>query len=296
MSVKDFALIVGICLIWAASNIISKILISTYEVPPLLYAALRFVVAAAISFPWLLPAPRPLWRTILVGMLMGAGSFGFYFIGLETASPSAAGVVSQLSLPMTTVLSVLVLGEKIHWPRRVGIALTFAGVLIVVWDPAGFSASVGLMWVVASALSGSIASVLMKQMEGVKPMKLQAWVALSSSVPLLFASAAFEPHGVQQAMASGWVFAAGVVFTAVVVSIGCHTTYYHLIQRYEATLIAPLTLMTPLGTIALGVAITHDPFGLRMIAGAALALSGVLIIAMRKSPMGVVRLWLKEQL
>jgi drug/metabolite transporter (DMT)-like permease len=296
MSVKDFALIVGICLIWAASNIISKILISTYEVPPLLYAALRFVVAAAISFPWLLPAPRPLWRTILVGMLMGAGSFGFYFIGLETASPSAAGVVSQLSLPMTTVLSVLVLGEKIHWPRRVGIALTFAGVLIVVWDPAGFSASVGLMWVVASALSGSIASVLMKQMEGVKPMKLQAWVALSSSVPLLFASAAFEPHGVQQAMASGWVFAAGVVFTAVVVSIGCHTIYYHLIQRYEATLIAPLTLMTPLGTIALGVAITHDPFGLRMIAGAALALSGVLIIAMRKSPMGVVRLWLKEQL
>ena len=296
MSVKDFALIVGICLIWAASNIISKILISTYEVPPLLYAALRFVVAAAISFPWLLPAPRPLWRTILVGMLMGAGSFGFYFIGLETASPSAAGVVSQLSLPMTTVLSVLVLGERIHWPRWVGIALTFAGVIIVVWDPAGFSASVGLMWVVASALSGSIASVLMKQMEGVKPMKLQAWVALSSSVPLLFASAAFEPHGVQQAMASGWVFAAGVVFTAVVVSIGCHTIYYHLIQRYEATLIAPLTLMTPLGTIAMGVAITHDPFGLRMMLGSLVALTGVLIIAMRKSPMGVVRLWLKEQL
>ena len=296
MSIKDFALIVGICLIWAASNIISKLMISTYAAPPLLYAALRFVVAVTISLPWLLPAPKPLWRTVVVGMLMGAGSFGFYFIGLETASPSAAGVVSQLSLPMTTVLSVLVLGEKIHWPRRVGIALTFAGVIIVVWDPAGFSASVGLMWVVASALSGSIASVLMKQMEGVKPMKLQAWVALSSSVPLLAASAIFEPHGVQQAIASGWIFVAGVLFTAIVVSIGCHTIYYHLIQRYEATLIAPLTLMTPLATIAMGVAITHDPFGLRMIVGSLVALSGVLIIAMRKSPMGVVRLWLKEQL
>ncbi|HET9159763.1 MAG TPA: DMT family transporter, partial [Caulobacteraceae bacterium] len=163
MSLRDFGLIVGACLIWAFSNIVSKILISDYAVPPLLYAGLRFAVAAALTFPWLLPAPRPLWRTVVVGTLMGAGSFGLYFIGLETASPSAAGVVSQLSLPMTTVLSVLLLGEKIHWPRRIGIAMTFVGVVIVMWNPAGVSASVGLLWVVASALAGSIASVLMKK-------------------------------------------------------------------------------------------------------------------------------------
>jgi O-acetylserine/cysteine efflux transporter len=62
-----------------------------------------------------------------------------------------------------------------------------------------------------------------------------------------------------------------------------HTFYYWLIQRYEANLISPLTLMTPLATIALGVAITHDPFGPRMMLGSAVALAGVLIIALRRN-------------
>jgi O-acetylserine/cysteine efflux transporter len=41
--------------------------------------------------------------------------------------------------------------------------------------------------------------------------------------------------------------------------------------------------MTPLMTIGLGVLITHDHFDLKMGVGAALALLGVLIIALRKN-------------
>jgi drug/metabolite transporter (DMT)-like permease len=67
------------------------------------------------------------------------------------------------------------------------------------------------------------------------------------------------------------------------VSVVCHTFYYLLIQRYEANLIAPLTLMTPLATIGLGVAITHDHFDVRMGLGAALALLGVLVVALRRN-------------
>ena len=60
-----------------------------------------------------------------------------------------------------------------------------------------------------------------------------------------------------------------------------HTSYYGLIRRYEANLLAPLTLMTPLFTIAFGVALTGDKLDMRMIAGAMLALAGVLVVALR---------------
>jgi drug/metabolite transporter (DMT)-like permease len=40
--------------------------------------------------------------------------------------------------------------------------------------------------------------------------------------------------------------------------------------------------MTPLATIALGVAITGDRFTLRMTIGAALALAGVLVVALSR--------------
>lgn len=295
MSFKDFALMAGVCLVWALNNIVSKLIISEHHVPPMFYAGARFALVALATLPWLLPAPKPLWRTILVGLLMGGGTFSLFFMGLKTASPSAATIVGQLSLPITTMLSVMLLGEQIHWPRRIGIALTFIGVVVVMWDPAGFAASTGLLYIAAGAVAGSFGAVLMKKMEGVRPLQLQAWVGLSSVLPMIVLSAAFEPGGYEAAANTGWLFLGAVTFSALLVSVLAHTVYFALIQRYEANLIAPLTLMVPLATIALGVALTHDPFGPRMALGTSVALAGVLVIALRRSHVGAVMLWLKER-
>lgn len=283
MSFRDFGLLVLVCLLWASNNIISKYAVSYLEAPPLFYAAVRFAVVALAVFPWLLPMPRPAWRLLAVCLLMGGGNFALLFIGLRTATPSAAAVVSQVGVPITTLLSVLMLGERIRWRRALGIALTLAGALAVMWDPRGFVLSTGLMFVVAAAFAGSLGAVMMKQMEGVKPLQFQAWVGVSSVLPLAALSAIFEPGQVQAGLNAGWRFWAAAVYSGLVVSVGAHTLYYALIQRYEANLISPLTLMTPLATIALGVAILGDPFGPRMAIGTAIALMGVLIIALRRN-------------
>jgi len=283
MSIRDFGLLALVCLVWASNNIVSKFVVSHLNVPPLFYAALRFGVVALATLPWLLPMPRPRWRLILVALLMGGGNFALLFLGLKTSTPSAAAVVGQLGVPITTLLSVVMLGERIHWRRVLGITLTFVGALTVMYDPSGFSISQGLVYVVASAIAGSLGAVMMKQIEGVKPLQFQAWVGLASFVPLAMLSAWLEPGQVQQGLAAGWPFILAVLYSGVVVSAGAHTGYYFLIRRYEANLISPLTLMTPLATIALGVAIMHDPFGPRMAIGAAIALGGVLIIAARRN-------------
>ncbi|MEW6392046.1 MAG: DMT family transporter [Pseudomonadota bacterium] len=283
MSLRDFGLLVLICLAWAGSNIVSKLVVAHWGVPPLYYAAVRFALVAAITLPWLLPAPRPTWRMVLVGLLMGGGNFALLFMGLTTASPSAAAVVIQLGVPFTTVLSVLMLGERIRWRRGVGIALTLLGAVVVMWSPQGFELSPGLWLIVAAAFTGSLGAVMMKQIEGVKPLQFQAWVGFSSLWPLGLMSALMEPGQVAAGLQAGWPFVAAVVFSALVVSVLAHTAYYGLIQRYEANLIAPLTLMTPLFTIGMGVVVTQDHFDLRMGIGAALALLGVLIIALRRN-------------
>jgi drug/metabolite transporter (DMT)-like permease len=281
MSLRDFALLVLVCLVWASNNIVSKFVVGDMGVPPLFYAAVRFAVVALAVFPWLRPVPRPFWRLVVVALLMGGGNFALLFMGLKTATPSAAAVVSQLGVPITTLLSVLMLGEQIRWRRGLGIALTFAGALAVMYDPHGFALSTGLLYVLIAAFLGSLGAVMMKQMEGVKPLQFQAWVGFASFWPLAPLTAVFEPGQVDAARAAGWPFVAAVLFSGLVVSVTGHTIYYGLIRRYEANLISPLTLMTPLATIALGVAITHDPFGPRMAVGSSVALLGVLIIALR---------------
>lgn len=281
MALRDFALIVLVCLIWASNNIISKFVVADLAVPPLFYAAVRFALVSLITLPLLLPMPRPRWRLLVVALLMGGGNFALLFIGLQTATASAAAVVIQLGVPITTVLSMVMLGEQVRWRRGIGITLTLSGALLVMWDPGGFVVSTGLLFVVAAAFLGSLGAVMMKQMGGVRPLQFQAWVGFASVWPLAALSIWLEPGQVQAGLAAGWPFLAAVVFSAVVVSVAAHTAYYGLIQRYEANLISPLTLMTPLATIALGVAIMSDPFGPRMAIGTAVALAGVLIIALR---------------
>jgi len=283
MSLRDFGLLALVCLIWATNNIVSKYAVSHLGTPPLFYAAIRFGVVAAATLPWLLPMPRPRWRLLAVALTMGGGNFALVFLGLKYATPSSVAVVSQLGVPITTLLSVVMLGEQIHWRRVLGITLTFLGAMAVMWNPGGFQATGGLLFVVAGAVVSSFGAVMMKQIEGVKPLQFQAWVGFASFWPLVALTALFEPGQLQAGREAGWPFLACALYSGLIVSMGAHTGYYFLIGRYEANLISPLTLMTPLATIALGVAIFHDPFGLRMAAGTAIALTGVLIIALRRN-------------
>lgn len=285
MTLRDFGFLVLICVLWALNTVLSKVVITQMGVPPMSYALVRFVLVALIVLPWLLPMPKPRLRLLLVALLMGGGNFVFLFLGLQTASPSGVAIVSQLGVPMTTILSVMILGETIRWRRGIGIVLTFIGAMTVIWDPTGVPISTGLLLIAAAAFLGSLGAVLMKQMDGIKPLQFQAWVGASSILPLLLVSALFEHNQLELMIDAGWPFLGALIFSALAVSVWGHTAYFGLIQKYEANLIAPLTLMTPLFTIGLGVLLTQDHFDLRMAIGSAIALLGVLIIALRPNRM-----------
>lgn len=280
MNLRDFSLLLLVCFGWAAHTIISKIVVSGMEIPPLFYAAIRYALVAVFAVPWLLPMPKPRWRILLVGFLMGGGGFALFFIGIKTASPSSSAVVQQLGLPMTALLSMVLLGERIQLKRGLGMVLTFLGAVLVMLDPNGLAVSGGLVFIAIGVFAGSVASVMMKQIDGVRPLQFQAWVGLTSVIPLSLLSVTFESGQLARASDAGWLFAAAVLFSALFVSLLTHTIYYGLILRHPASLIAPLMLMSPLMTVALGILITGDKFDARTTFGSALALTGVLVISL----------------
>lgn len=288
MTPRDFSLILLVCFLWAMHTVVSKVVVSGMEIPPLYYAAVRYGIIAALAFPWLLPTPRPQWRILLVGFLMGGGGFALFFLGIKAATPSSAAVVSQLGLPITVLLSAAMLRERIDWRRALGIAVTFIGGILVMWDPSsGLPISGGLVLILGSAFAGSLASVMMKQMEGVRPLQFQAWVGFSSVMPLTFLTAGLETDQLTRALEAGWAFLAALLFSALIVSLVAHTLYYGLLVKYPANLIAPLMIMSPIMTVGLGIVATGDPFDLRMAVGTGIALCGVMIITLRGNPIAL---------
>lgn len=282
MPIRSFAILTGICLIWALNVIVSKIAVGHLALPPVFYTVARSALVAAALAPWLVPLPRPFWKVILVALCVGGGAFALLFIGLQTASPSAAAIVSLAGAPAAVLFAILLLGERIGWRRAMGIALTLAGVAVVLVDPDALTPSQGLALIALSALVGALGAVLLKRLT-IAPLRLQAWVGLSGAVLLLPLTLLTETGQVAAAWNAGWGFVGVVAFSALIVSVAAHTGYYWLLQRHDVNVIAPLTLMTPLFTMVLGHFLTGDRIGPALIAGALLAMSGVLVIVVRPS-------------
>lgn len=284
MRLRDFLLLMTVCLIWALNVIIGKIVLTRYAVPPFYYAGIRFMGVALILSPLLRPLPSKLMGILGVGVLVGAAHFGLLFLGLTAATPSSAAIVLQFGIPLTALLSVLFLGERISRQRAAGIAIAFAGVVTVIWNPAEMKASLGLLAVVGSTISIAVGSILLKRLDPIHPLRLQAWVAVASCGPLMLGSAMLEDGQLTGSLAGGWVFILATLFAIFIVTMVAHTLYFSLLQRYPASIIAPLTLAMPIITILLGTILTGDTLRQQTIIGSIVALCGVLLTLRVKVP------------
>ena len=177
--------------VWALNVVVSKVAIVDLGSPPLFYALLRSVIVAGVLVPLLRPLPAKLWQVLVVGLAISGGSFALLFMGLETASPSAAGVVSLSGAPMTVLFAILFLGERVRWRRGLGIGLAFGGVLFAMAGENQMETSTGLLLVFLSAVVGALGTVFVKRID-LPSIRLQAWAAVASVAVLLPLTATLE--------------------------------------------------------------------------------------------------------
>ena len=281
MKPADFALLFAVCLIWALNLVITRWTIAVGDVPPIFFAGVRLGLVGLVLSPFLFPAPRQIGLMFLIGMGMGAVQFGLLFLGLANASASAAAVIGQLGVPITTIFSIMFLGEQIGWRRGLGIIMSFAGVMIIAIDPEKFTLTLGMIFLVLAAVSSSAASVLMKRIEPMSAMKLQAWVGTFSVIPLMAMSFATETGQAEAVLSGDPLIYLSTAFAVLAVSVFGHGTFYRMIKKYDVTLISPLTLMTPIWGVVLGITLLGEPLTAKLVIGAVVALAGVGVIMVR---------------
>lgn len=282
MSPGSFGILMLVNLAWGLNVVVSKIAVDDLGVPPLFYALARSIIVVLVLAPLLRPVPRDLARVLAVGFAITGGSFALFYLGLLSASPAAAGVVTLSGAPLTVLFAIIFLGERVRWRRALGIALAFGGVLIAVTGPNALEASGGLALIFASAVAGALGSVFVKRLD-ISSVRLQAWAAVASIGVLMPLSIGLESGQLNSLTRAPWETAACLAFAGLIVSVGAHTAFFWLLQRHDANQIVPLTLLAPLLTVALGAWLTNDEVGPRLLLGAAVALTGAAIILLRPS-------------
>lgn len=281
MKIGDFVFLFLICMVWGLNLVLTRWVVSDGGLQPLFFAAVRFLGIVILLSSFLRPIPSNLPMLFLVSMGIGAVHFGLLFIGLANADASAVAVVGQLGVPFATIMSMIFLNESVGWKRGTGIFLAFAGAIVISVDPNNFSLEIGLLFVVVATFIASATGILMKKMDPIHPLQMQAWVGLFSFAPLFALSYVFESGQSDILHNSDWRLWGAIAFAVVAVSIFGHGGFYTLIKKYEISLLSPLTLMTPVWGMVFGIVLLQESVSPNFIIGAAVSLGGVLVITLR---------------
>ena len=281
LSQRHLWLLVLINAVWGFNLVAIKVGVD--EFPPIFLSFLRFLVVGLAVLPWL-RIRRGEMRWLLVAAICGGGlQFALMFCGVALSqNMSSVAIAGQLGVPFATLLSITLLGERVRWRRWLGIALSFAGVVVL-----GFSAAVleswqGLALIVAAAFIGSIGLVAIKRIHELKPLELQAWLSWGSLPLLLPLSLWLEDGQLDSLRSADLVGVAAVLYSALLASLFAHTAYFALVHRYSVTVVAPITVLSPVFGVAFAILLLKDVLDWRMVVGGLMTLTGVGVIIVRE--------------
>ena len=286
MTPSHWLLMLAVNLAFGLNLVASKFVLS--ELPPLAFVALRFAVVLVILAPFLRVQRGQMPVLLGVGLLMGTVHFALLIFGLQQAADvSTVAILVQLGVPLSTLMSVLFLGEVIRWRRTLGIAVSFLGVMIIGFDPRVFGYGEAVLLVVGAALAGAAGMTLMKARVKVDAFQLQGWLAVVAFPTLAILSLATETGQVEAVMTASPLVLGLVLFSAIGASLIGHGGTYELLRHYELSLVSPLLLLATVVGVVFGVLLLGDVVTPRMIIGGLVTLGGALVITLRSGSHGV---------
>ena len=275
MTPRDVFLAIAAAAAWGFSFVVIRLGLG--ELPPLLFAALRFTLVA----PWALLLPPPDVRARLVvitGLSLGVAQFGLLFVAIDIGMPAGiASVVLQAQVPMTILFARLTLAERPTAAAVAGCAVSTAGLAMIGIDRATSTGIVRFALVIGAGAGWAVCNIAIRAAQPQRPLSLIVWSSLVSPVPLILLALLFEgPTAIGLALGRLTAGAiAAVLYVSLIATIGAFGVWSALLRRHPAHVVAPFALLVPVvGLLGTWAMLGEQPPGLEL-GGSALVLAGV---------------------
>ncbi|MEU7909841.1 EamA family transporter [Microbispora bryophytorum] len=276
MRPRHLALAVALAAVWGVNFVVMQTGLKHY--PPLTYAALRFLLAA---FPAVLVAggPRVPWRWVVAtGASLGVAQYGLLLLGMRAGMPAGlTSLVLQVQAVFTALFATALLGERLG-PRRIaGMAVAFGGLALIAAGVAAKSGAIpfgAFLLCVGAAAGWGLGNVATRKAAPPDSLRFMVWVSAVSAPPLLVLSLVTEgPSSLTSFTAEG---VGAVLYTAFLSTLGGFAVWGWLLTRYDASVVAPYSLLVPVFGIASAALFTGEPISPLTVAAGALILAGLL--------------------
>jgi drug/metabolite transporter (DMT)-like permease len=281
-----WALFLGLGFFWGSSYLWIKIALET--VPPLTMIAGRLVLASIFLWAVVLLTREPLPRSarqyghlLVMALVNIVVPFILIAVGEQTIDSALASILNATVPLFVIVLAPMFLpDERITWPRVAGLAVGFAGVILLVApDLVNVSDAdlTGELLLLGSSLCYGIGNVYAKRnVRGLAPRipaLFQVFLAMLVIVPLAlvidrpFSEVQPSPEAL---FAIAWL---GILGSGV-----AYLCYFTILRSWGATRTSMVAYLLPVVGILLGALVLGDPVTLNRVAGTALVIAGIALV------------------
>ncbi|MFE4329082.1 EamA family transporter [Streptomyces sp. NPDC056831] len=275
------ALAALVAAVWGVNFVVIEVGLGHF--PPLLFSALRFLVAA-LPAVFFVGRPKVAWKWIVgVGLVLGVAKFGLLFIGMDRGMPAGlSSLVLQVQAVFTALFAALALGERPGRIRVLGMGVALAGIGVAAVDEGAGGPVLAFVLVIAAAACWGVSNVLTRKAAPPDSLNFMVWVSTVPVLPLLGLSLLFEgwDRDADALAALDWSGVGIIVYVAWITTVFGFGAWGFLLRHHPASSVAPFTLLVPVfGMSAAALLLGESVSPLRWCA-AALLVGGVALTSL----------------
>jgi drug/metabolite transporter (DMT)-like permease len=280
--------------VWGSTYL--AIRVGVHEVPPLMFAAMRFFAAGAALYGWTrlrserAPTSRQWLSACILAFLIFVGDYGLLFWA-EIRVPSGIAAVMMATIPVFIALGEIVfLGtQKLTGRLVIALLVGIGGVAVLTLRTLNLSGvpvePLGAAALIVAAACWGVATILTRKLELPASKTVSSGAQMLAGGIMLFAFSAmfgefgrFDIHSVSSG--AWWALA----YLVVVGSIIGYTAYLWLLHHQSPTKVGTYAYVNPVVAVVVGYFLGGEELGMRTVVGTALVIvSVVMITTARKS-------------
>lgn len=276
---------IAVCIIWGTTYL--AIRIGVAELPPMLFAGVRWITAGGILLILLnlrghsLPRIKDIKKLAIVGILLLGAANGLVVVA-EQWLPSGltALILSTLPFWMVGLEFISDKGPNINWTIVIGLLLGIVGTVIIFTKDLNvlvdFNVFLGGICLLGAVISWSVGSIYWKYKHvDVNPFMGASVQMLIAGLLQTLLGFLLEEHKVFQLTQNGFL---ALGYLIVFGSIFGYASYIYAVKHMPLSLVSTYAYINPVIALILGWYILEEPLTITVFIAAALIFSGVLLV------------------
>jgi drug/metabolite transporter (DMT)-like permease len=280
-----------LALIWSTTWIFIKI--GDAELPPVAFAAARFILSVAILFVLIkvqgisLPRTAPQWRLIaLTGVLQFSINYSAVFWAEQHITSGLAAVLQSMIPVFGLVLAWMFLPDETITPQKIiAILVGVIGVAIIFADQLRVESGMafaGCVAIVVGAYAAAQASILVKaKAVNIHPAAL-VFCQMLCGLPAIIAYSLIA-EGNPATFKWTWTSLGCVIYLAILGTVAAFWLYYWLLSKVESTKAMMISLVTPFLAVIIGAVTLGETLPPQTFLGGILIVSSIALIVFRRT-------------